>query len=90
VISNSTYRLHTATDDFGISLRDILSDGNRFEVYRGTADTPVSPSVIVAMNDDGAEAWVSCLEEEVRMYRNELRQLQGRVVHFWVLHRHSR
>jgi hypothetical protein len=45
-------------------------------------DIPGSPDVIakVAVNDAGAEAWVLRLEEEARLYCNELRHLQGRVV----------
>jgi hypothetical protein len=73
---------HRNTTAFGIFLRDIVSDGNQFRVYRGTMDIPRSPSVIVkmAVNDNGAEAWVSRLEEEARMYCNELKRLQGCVV----------
>ena len=73
---------HHNTTDFGISLRDIVSEGNQFHVYRGTMDITGSPSVIVkmAVNDNGAEAWVLRLEEEARMYCNELKRLQGCVV----------
>jgi len=73
---------HRHTTDFGISLQDIISDGNQFQVYRGAVDIPGSPNVIVkmAVNDDGAEAWVLRLEEEARMYCNELKRLQGRIV----------
>jgi hypothetical protein len=62
-----------------ISLWDIVSDGNQFQVYRGTVDIPGSPNVIVkmAVND---KAWVSRLEEEARMYCNELKLLQGCVI----------
>jgi len=49
---------HRNTDDVGISLRDVVSDGDRVQVYKGTMDVPGSPNVIVkiAANNDGAEA----------------------------------
>jgi len=45
-------------------------------------DTTGSPNIIakVAINGATAEAWVLRLEEEARLYCNELRHLQGRVI----------
>ncbi|KIM84724.1 hypothetical protein PILCRDRAFT_818330, partial [Piloderma croceum F 1598] len=49
---------------------------------RGGENGHGSPDIIakVATNDAGAEAWALRLEEEARLYCNELRHLQGRVV----------
>jgi hypothetical protein len=73
---------HHNTNDFGISLWEIVSNGHHFQVYMGEIDIPGSPNVMVklAINDTGTEAWVLCLKEEAQMYHNELRQPQGRGV----------
>lgn len=73
---------HRKINDFDVSLREIVSEGNHFQVYRGNLDTPGCPNVIVKIsgNDAGAEAWVLRLEEEAQFYCNELTRLQGQVV----------
>jgi len=80
--SHPSSPLRNTKNELTISLWDIVSEGNRFHVYRGKMDTLGSPDIIakVAVNDAGAEAWVLHLEEEAWLYCNELRHLQGWVV----------